>query len=432
MSANPEYFYDERRGRYWHRTGRSEWVDKSETQLRRWLKQQGIRDFADRKAGEVVSPLEVELIDAETDRRVFYAGPLAGYREGVHEMDAARILVTRSPRLLDPRPGEWPTLAAWFKALLCAPDDEVDQRPYFHGWMRQTLESLYAGWWSRGLFLALAGEAGSGKSLMTEIVRIGTGGRVAKPYRYMIGQDNFNEEMFESVLQLIDDENADTSIRARRQFAAQIKQIVANSEARCRGMHQKAMTLKPVWRLLAAVNLEPDNLMVLPPVDDDIADKMMLLRVYSGFEYPRREAEKRALFERMVSELPSYVHWLLHEWEIPEYLSGRFGITHFHHPDVLEVLDETSPFERLGRLIDAAILVRAPEWRGTAADLERVLKAEDNGLLRADRDWIPQPVWLGRHLHRLSAKYGEHRYSLSVKNRLGKQWTILRERSVAE
>lgn len=408
--ARPEYWYDEARNRYWHKTQDGLWVDKSETQLRRWLKHQGVSGIIDPKAGQVISPIELELIESETDRRVFYAGPLAGYPPGIREMDAQQILVTRGPKLITPRAGEFPLIQQLLDALLACPEEEVDQLPFFNGWMKQTLESLYAGWWSRGLCLVLAGDVRCGKSLLLELIKRMTGGRVAKPYRYMIGQDNFNEEMFEATLLAVDDENADTNIKARRHFAAQIKQVVANSEARCRGMHKKAMTLKPIWRLVCCVNLEPDNLLVLPPVDEDIADKLMLFKAYKQMDFPKGVPAERAFFEQLLRELPAYVHHLLHEWEMPEDLVGRFGVKHYHHPEILTVLDEMAPFFRLHELIEQSVMKNQWYWHGSTSQLEQALKDENNGLMKQDRDWVPQPAWLGRHLERLRRKFGEERY----------------------
>ena len=414
-NAIPEYIYEERRGRYWHRRERGDYVDKSEPQLKRWLRQQGVRGTADPKANEVISPLEATLIESETERRVFYAGPLAGYKSGMHNMEGGEILVTRSPRLITPKPGEWPLLREVLDTMLSCPAEDIDQRPYFYGWLKHLMESLYEGWWTRGLALAMAGDVRCGKTLLLTVLKEMCGGGEAKPYRYMIGQDAFNEEMFEHTILSIDDESADTSIKARKHFAAQIKQVVANGSARCRGMHKSALTLKPIWRLVICLNMEPDNLMVLPPVDEDVADKMMLFRVYGGYDFPSGPAAERAFFQQLLSELPSFLHWLCNEWEMPADLVGRFGVRHFHHPALLQVLDEMAPFHRVDQLIHQSILKHHWRWEGTTTQLEHALKAEDSGLIRSDRDWIPQPAWLGRHLERLGKKLGPDRYRLERK-----------------
>ena len=432
-TATPEYWYEERRGRYWHQNRAGVWVDKSEAQLRRWLKQQGKSPVVNVKAGETLSEIEEMLIESESEKRVFYAGPLAGWPSGTHEMDGGLVLVTAQPKLLDPAPGEWPVLGELLENLLVDEESQVDQRPQFYGWLKHTLESLYNAWWSRGLCMVLAGDPECGKSLLVDVVKVLMGGRCAKPYRYMIGQDGFNEEMFEAPLLIIDDENADTGIKARRHFSAEIKQIVANSTGRCRGMHQKAKTLQPLWRIMVCVNMEPDNLLVLPPVDDDIADKLMLLKAYKRpMPMPvRTQAEQRVFWERLEREMPSFVHWLLNDHDIDEDLGGRFGIKAWHHPEILRVLDEMSPFMRLHQLIEQAILGKQACWSGTPTELEQELKREDNGLAKDERGWVPQPAWLGRHLERLYRRFGASRYD-QVRRGDKRVWTIFREGYVPE
>ena len=40
------------------------------------------------------------------------------------------------------------------------------------------------------------------------------------------------------------------------------------------------MTLKPFWRMSISCNEEPENLMILTPMDDSLADKMIILKAY--------------------------------------------------------------------------------------------------------------------------------------------------------
>ena len=86
----------------------------------------------------------------------------------------------------------------------------------------------------------------------------------------MIGEDNFNRTLSESPLWTVDDAAASTKGEDRGELGAQIKQIVANSALSFRGMHQEAVTLNPFRRLFFCLNIEPDRLLVLPPMDDDI------------------------------------------------------------------------------------------------------------------------------------------------------------------
>ena len=68
-----------------------------------------------------------------------------------------------------------------------------------------------------------------------------------------------------------------------------------------------------------SLNDDPEALLVLPPLDDHIEDKIILLRA-SRFDLPMptgTTAERGAFWDQLISELPAYVHWLLNDFEIP-------------------------------------------------------------------------------------------------------------------
>jgi hypothetical protein len=127
------------------------------------------------------------------------------------------------------------------------------------------------------------------------------------------------------------------------------------------------------------VNDEPENLMVLPPIDDSIEDKLILLRA-SKFRMPMRTAtleQRKVFWQRLVDELPAFLNFLL-EWEIPSKLtSERFGIRHFHQPEILQAIDKLAPEYRLLRLIEEELFQSdaADTWEGSAEQLERRLCA---------------------------------------------------------
>ena len=58
----------------------------------------------------------------------------------------------------------------------------------------------------------------------------------------------------------------------------------------------------------------------------------------------------------------------LFQWEIPSKLvSARFGVTHFHHPDILQAIDNLAPESRLLRLIDEELFeIGSEPWEGIA------------------------------------------------------------------
>ena len=261
-------------------------------------------------------------------------------------------------------------------------DQQVDQHPYLYGWLKIGYETLRAGERRPGQALVLTGVHDCGKSLMQNLITIILGGRAARPYQFMSGLTPFNSDLFEAEHLMIEDEQASTDIRARRNFGAQLKNITVVDWQRCHAKNRVAISLSPFWRLSVTVNDEPENLMVLPPIDDSIEDKLIILRA-SKFKMPMRTAtleQRKVFWQRLIDELPAFLDFLL-QWEIPrELISERFGITHFHHPDILQAINNLAPEYRLLRLIEDELFLpgETDAWKGSAEQLERRLSGDQS------------------------------------------------------
>jgi hypothetical protein len=379
-------YYDAARKCYWVPNSRGNWIEVSEQGLRKMLRADGLRNKA--QDGENLSQVDDKFVEIMTTQDVAYAGPLAGHRAGITECCGSRILVTSSPKLIQPARGRWPVLRAFLEALL--DDGTYDQRPYVYGWLKIAYEALRSGVWRPGQALGLAGPRNCGKSLLQLIITEILGGRAAKPFRYMSGRTDFNADLFAAEHLTIEDDHSSTDIRARRQFAAQIKQFTVNKIQSCHGKNRQALSLTPFWRLSISVNDEPEAMMVLPPVSDSehdsLSDKLFLLRALKAeMPMPTEGNDQQAAFwQALVSELPAFIYYL-QRFEIPDELrDGRFGIKTWHHPRLLADLDALAPETRLLALVDQAVFTALdlgggptgvpPEfWSGTAEELERRL-----------------------------------------------------------
>jgi hypothetical protein len=473
--ALAEYYFDQMIRLFWMKNPGKEWVDLNETQFKRELRKLGLKDKASVQAGELISQVDEKLRTIEQNHRVAYAGLLAGYRAGLHVVTGRRVLVTEEPLFIEPKEGQWPTLEAFFAGLLCGtePKDDaggvnvIDQRPHFFAWLQHAVQSYYDCHRSRGLALAIAGEPDCGKSFLTLVLRWIFGERVGKPYAAMTGQDNFNKDAAEAVLQLVDDENqADTKLDMRQKFASEIKKFVANNEFRLRAMHKDGFSVEVLRRLVILVNLQ--GILVLPPLDGDVDDKLMLFKGYTRPRPPgdlstwregrptletpyqeacwpapmptRTEAEQEAYRTRVRAELPAFLWWLLKKFEMPSHVSGgRFVVRHWHHPVIVAELHEMSPHTRLWDLIvrsqcvfkkdvgtteTGVILADCDEWKGEAKDLEDLLKNHPRSKLSADeKREIKAANWLGKRLA-LCEKHLGSQFCQFKKERLSRVWVL--------
>lgn len=378
----PESYYDQGKGTYLLLDGNNEWMALNETQFKRVLKAAGLSNRT--KEGETVSPQDQAILAVQRDRNVHLAGPLAGFESGYHCIGASRILVTTSPRIIEPKQGDWSLLRAVLEGLF-GESDEV-QVLHFLGWVKVAFEALRAGQTRPGQALVLCGPHNCGKSLLQNLLTEILGGRAAKPYQAMTGGTAFNADLFGAEHLMVEDEQPSTEIRARRSFGSQIKAITVNEAQRLHAKYRDGIILRPFWRLSVSLNDEPEALMVLPPLDDSLEDKLILLKAYrSKMPMPTTTvAERKAFWDRLISELPGFLDYLTH-WQIPESMScARFGVRHYHHPDLTDALNSLSPEARLMTLIDSVYFAenvtdsgvkqKTREYvEGTAEVLEQVL-----------------------------------------------------------
>lgn len=413
-------FYDGERKDYMIPNAHGGWIRVNETSLKLHLRKLGFSRKIDNASG--LSEIDQALIHIRTKYDIAYAGRLAGHDSGLHLIETNSVLVTESPTLIKPKLGKWPTLSAMMEGMFN--DGDFDQRPILWGWLKVAIESLRAHDPRPGQALALSGPPDSGKSLVQNLITDLLGGRSAKPNQYMQAATAFNKDLFEAEHLMLDDEVPSIDLRARRRFGTNIKNITVNEVQRCHAKHQNAISLKPFWRLTISTNDEPENLMVLPPMDDSIKDKIILLKVHKqSMPMPTESLEEWRKFKNtLLAELPAFAHFLL-GWEIPSELrSKRFGIKHYHDPTLLRALNALAPESQLLSIIDDTLFKHAmlAPFKGSATDLERALKG---GLMAADaRRILNYNTACGVYLGRLMKLYPDR---ISYKHTASKRvWTI--------
>jgi hypothetical protein len=275
--------------------------------------------------------------------------------------------------------------------------------------------------------LALAGEVDSGKSLLQAVITKALGGRAAKAAMFLQGRTDFNSELFGAEHLILEDESASTSHMARSALGAAIKTIAVNQIHQCHGKRRDIVNLAPRWRLSISLNNEPERMMILPRLSNDVSDKIILLRATRKPmpEPTETPDEKDAFWQRLIAELPGYLHWLETQFEIPkEWVSTRFGIKEFHHPELVAALDELSPAFVLLELIDQLKPwgKAGNEWEGTAIELRQLLNADDRTRRDSSRllDWTNA---CGQYLGEL-ASLRPHRVQ-NARKELRRNWKIL-------
>jgi hypothetical protein len=382
------------------------WIKINFTDLKMRLRAKGYS--AKVPKGSEVSPVEMFLQRIQHERSVVYAGPIAGHMAGPKLMCGQLVLVTQSPNVVQPMKGEWGTID-YVVSYLLDDDCEHHQEVYLKGWLKHGLTCLREGIFQPGQALVFAGPAGCGKSFIQALITALFGGRCAKPYRYMTGESVFNKELIGAEHLTVEDEVPRTDIRARREFGSYIKNTIVNRTQSCHGKFVDAVTLTPFWRLTISVNDEPENLMIVPPIDDSLSDKLTLFKC-RRFKWPMAMAtpkDQEIFWEQVMIELPAFVHHLLYEFELPEKLKdkdARYGVKEFQHPELLKVLDEMAPETRMLNIIDEVLFRedKAAMWIGTADELKARL--EDSSYQKDVERLLGHYTAVGVNLTRLATK----------------------------
>ena len=410
----PEIYYDGSSTTYWRANNSGGWHKINERSLETELVAQG---YSSRAADEqLLSPVQKAKREIQIQQDVVYTGPLAGWSQGFHEILGQRILVTQSPKLIEPKAGDWETLRQLFENLL--KNETVDQTPYVYGWLKCAYQSLRSGKHTPGQCLAVAGPPDSGKSLIQNVTTAILGSRVAKPYQFMTGKTSFNAELFGAEHLMIEDEAASTDIRTRTTLGSFIKMITVNRTQSCHGKNKQALTLTPWWRLSISVNEEPEHLMVLPPLDDSVKDKIILLQ---AFKKPmpmaaETDVEKEAFWNQLQQEIPAFLDYLQH-WQIPDELrNSRFGIATYHSPTLIAALGELQPEVRLLNIIDGShyAICAGHDWEGPAVELQRALTLRDAKMEHEARQLLSWANACGTYLGRLAKQFPDRVSSRAV------------------
>ncbi len=411
-------YYDSERRVYLMRNSGQRWLAYTTDQFKPRLRSLGFRSRA--TENELIAPADSVLLSLQDNRDVRYAGPLAGRASGFYEENGARFLVTEDCRFLEPSPGEWPILRTILENLFSKGEPEHGQRQLhtFLTWLKGTIEALRVGKFKEAQSLAIAGPVTSGKSLLQKLITPLLGGRECKPFGFMAGKTSFNAELFEAEHLVLEDEHMSRRLSDRLQLGAAIKAVVANETHSCHRKYCTPITLRPFWRLTITLNDEPEALLVLPPLEDHVADKILLLRA-SRFPMPMptiTHDDRAKLWDTLIAELPAFLYYLLNQYGPPDELRDpRYVVAGWHHPDLAAALHELSPAAALLVLIDTlAPWDETGEWEGTAEVLRRDLLINSNTVIDAKRllEW-PQSCgnYLGSLARKQPARVRQHRTS---------------------
>ncbi len=381
-----EVFYDVRDGAYWYQlNGRYLSLKKSDLFLN--LKStHGLSH--DGQRFDHLTPLDWVTFNAQHNRQIDYAGSLAGHRVGIFRDGSGRqYLVTDEARGIWNVPTKFndPDFFMEFVAELL-PDGQAD---YLFHWLAIALRSLQRGDFKPGQVVVLAGPVQCGKSLLQNIITEIFGGRSASPMRYMMEETTFNRDLAGAEHWQIEEPKTSTDTRTRIQFGNSLKECFNNRDFSIHAKGKEAITLPISRRGTISLNSDPELLMVLPPLNGSVDDKLMLFLCTKVEEVLKPftvngEQDRRTLWQTIMAEIPAVRAWLLKNFKtVPkDRRDVRFGIRAYHHPELRKELEAFTAEVRLLNIIDEGFFTGAgatADRVGRAMNLEQQLRATPVG-----------------------------------------------------
>jgi len=282
---------------------------------------------------------------------------------GLYTFQNKRILNTCRVEVMQPaaESSEYGEKFPWIAEFLDLMLPEPEQKWTFLAWLQRAYLGGLNKNPSQGQAMFIAGDANAGKTFLATHVlsTLLARGLHANPTLYLTGGSDFNEELYDSPLWCIDDATASSSEHERRKYTERLKQAVANREFMSYGKHKKPVSVEWMGRILVTCNDDSESVRILPELDMNNADKVIMLRANgkSG-EFLNTVPKKQSCTDdqwrqqRVAEDLP-HMAAFLRDWDPPEVALGssRFGVKSYHHPYLVEKVREASPDQQATELI---------------------------------------------------------------------------------
>jgi hypothetical protein len=346
--------------------------------IRRHLERQGTSD------NDMNDLLAMHVDNIELDRAADWVGGLAGHRRGLMTHQGKSFLITTEPDIPISEAGECPL----HQDIICQAFPNEDARTVFLAWLSDSVHAIRQHTHQPAPMLVMAGQAGAGKSLLAYISKKAMGGRTANPMTAWTGKLPWNDNLLAAELLLIDDSVSSTDPRARKAFGSHFKEAIYAGDVPINTRRKSSIELRPVWRVMVCCNETPENLSVIPPLEDGIEDKIILLKIsHIATPMPACTTEEKIAFRRaLAAELPAFLHYL-ESVTVPNHLAdsnARSGVTAWKDPELLHAITEISPEKRLENLLSLAMTKGffplepgESKWL-TAAEVQSTLQSRDS------------------------------------------------------
>jgi hypothetical protein len=338
--------------------------------------------LSDKKPKEGVSMVEKALAFIDLHQYVAGAASCAFYPHGVFNHNGKMILNTHRIEAVKPKltggtwgaSGDFPFVSMFLEQFF-TPDRTPLER--FLAWLQYFYRSCHLRDPHSGHGVIIAGPVNVGKTFLNRGIIGGLVGGCAEANAYLTQTDNFNSELFDAGLWVIDDGSMASNATMKRLFSEGVKRAIASREHRANEKFRKAVMVPWQGRIVITCNDDPVSIDQIPNLDGSILEKLMLFRAATRTIKFLGQTEMREMLKR---ELPAFARWLL-DWQTPAHcLDGadpRFGVTPYCDTTLQRTSNLSSAVSAFSEILckwlgeyftDVARGAKA--WVGSATDLK--------------------------------------------------------------
>lgn len=391
--ASEGFYFDGRQ--YYTKAGSSfNCVDRTDMLLR--LSSHGFSRT--RGKDEIMSPAEGVLNYIQTEKLVDGAAPLLFHPPGINFYQHRQLLNTARDMLMRPHsdlstatPDHFPWMWHFYNVFF-APAPGRSPLDHYLCWFRRFYKGALEQRPVNGQALFLCGPRECGKNFISELLLpLAFGGSAPNPYKFLMGETDFSDDILEAAILAINDEDAPPE-QKRTIFEQKVKAMVANNEHAYHPKFMKKVRISWRGRLIVTLNDGPKDVGMLPMLNTNTADKMCFFRAqrndHQFFDvYKNREIAQR--------EMPHFLRWLVDVYVPPAgiEIQSRMGVESYHDPYLVKINRQEQTSYNLLELL--AAWMATPKWQngraswaGTPTDLLRAMSGDET-LEHLLKEWTP-------------------------------------------
>lgn len=347
-------------GIYWESDANKYWRDGTNIGLqavtvenmRLHLRDAGLSDCTNKDTP--MSEVDRALIVLQKTKSVHFSGPVLFNKERVCRVNGTLVLNTSQISALPPAPeaAAWGEKFPWLASFYSNHFTTREAIDHYLAWLRYFYLSCLAGDPEPGHTVLIAGPTNCGKTWHNEVVMKRVFGGIVDATKFLMGDDNFNGNLFSYPIWALDDSVCHGDYKKRDIFSQSIKQVTANNELFYRKMQKEGRNMPRTGRVVVTLNDDADSLRMVPDLERGLGDKISLFRA-------KRPEIKWASEEQVASELPHFLAWLK-AWSPPVAEDNRFGVANYHDPDLLVIAKDANSATSFAELVE---MWRSRYWK---------------------------------------------------------------------